>query len=149
MSDEQNSELVRRKGQKAKPSLRNILYDRVRASRDRAVNSNGEVSVEEVESLSRLTRIVEIWDKVAAQQPRNHLLIAGIFLLTLLFASILLFWHVHTTEHLARLPCAAPLRNWELPDRRRPKSQVEAQKANRAISILQATFFSQRAMEGS
>lgn len=98
MSDEQNSELVRSKGQKPKPSLRNILYDRVRAAHDRAVNSGGDISAEEVESLSRLTRIAEIWDKVAAQQPRNRLLIAGIFLLTLLFTSILLFWHVHTTD---------------------------------------------------
>jgi len=95
---EGQSDSAQRVAPKPKRSLHRILYERAKAAHDEAIRSDGDVPAEEVEFLSRLTKLVEVWDKASAQHPRNRLIIPGVFLLTLLLTSVLLFRRVRTTD---------------------------------------------------
>jgi hypothetical protein len=78
--------------------LRGILRARTEALQTQAIDSKGEVSAEQLESLQRLSRLVEISDAARPKASRDRLSLIIIFLITFLVLSILLFGHRDSVE---------------------------------------------------
>ncbi len=78
--------------------LRELLRRQVQAASDETIHSGGQVSADQVEALSRLTRLVEIHQVAQPARKRKRGPAALLFGSTLLIVSILLFARVRETE---------------------------------------------------
>ena len=77
--------------------LRNLLYRQAQAVSDEAVRSDGQVSAERIEALSRLARLVEL-HTVAQPPTRRRWPLVVVLGSTLLLVSLMLFARVRETE---------------------------------------------------
>jgi hypothetical protein len=75
-----------------------MLRGRTEALQTQAIDSKGEVSAEQLESLQRLSRLVEINDAVRPKASRDRLSLIILFLITFLILSIVLFGHRNSAE---------------------------------------------------
>jgi hypothetical protein len=78
--------------------LREMLRAHTEAVQTQAIQSKGEVSAEQLESLQRLSRLVEISDATRPKASRDRLSLIIIFAVTFLILSILLFGHRDSAE---------------------------------------------------
>ena len=81
----------------APSDLRQLLVQRTAAAVDAARARDGEVSPTELESLERLSRLLDLRDKVAPKVPQRPWTVAIVLVLTLLLLSVLLFVRPHRT----------------------------------------------------
>ncbi len=78
--------------------LREMLRAHTEALQTQAIHSMGEVSAEQLESLQRLSRLVEINEAARPKASHDRLSLIIIFLITFLILSILLFGHRDSAE---------------------------------------------------
>ncbi|MBO0723418.1 MAG: hypothetical protein J2P41_21520, partial [Blastocatellia bacterium] len=78
--------------------LKDLLRKRVQTLGDDALQSGGQLLVEQVEELESLARFIEIYQTTQAPPDRRRWLVAAALLVTLLIASFLLFMRVRETE---------------------------------------------------
>jgi hypothetical protein len=78
--------------------LREMIRVRAEALQTEAIHSNGEVSSEKLESLRRLSGLVEIGNASQPKASRQRLSLIIIFVITFLTLSILLFGHRDSAE---------------------------------------------------
>jgi hypothetical protein len=78
--------------------LRDLLAEQVRAATDEAIRSGGQVPAEQVDSLSRLARLVEFYQAAQPAPARRRWPVVMALASTLVIVSLLLFARVRETE---------------------------------------------------
>lgn len=78
--------------------LRDLLAQQVRAATDEAVRSGGQVPAEQVDALSRLARLVELYQTAQPPPARKRWPVVMALGITLVVVSLLLFARVRETE---------------------------------------------------
>lgn len=78
--------------------LRQLLLQKAKTLSDQAIDKRGQVSVEELESLERMDRLVNVVKTAQPEQRPKRWLLPVLLLTTLLMVSILLFARVSETE---------------------------------------------------
>lgn len=78
--------------------LRDLLAQQVQAVTDQAVRSGGQVPADQLDALSRLARLVDLYQSAQPPPPRNRWPVVVALGITLLIVSCLLFAHVRETE---------------------------------------------------